>query len=507
MALRSDVEGYEGDPTGSFTSELGGLTYEGDPTGVEAPSVDTPSLNTRASFLGFQAPTSIQNALDMLGVQAPTSIQNALDMYGPVGTLTDPAKSMAAIAAHSLPGPAAVGIVGGQAIGWLADQISNWSEGVHAANVAGYEAGKEGYGVGSIEGNNYSVGPGFFGGRAITGNVPTGFTVDDHDKEVAAQQAVEDAIGSGGVDQSGKGGIGGLSAEQGMGWASGIEGDAPGDEGFGDAAGGWGEGYWAQGGAVGFNQGGITDTEIIRRFYEKEKNRLRQQEIMQRRYAELEPEKRLFSENRIPGGRTGSSKAVIPPGFFNRIPVGIELLQNYQRQQLTAYPDEVMKRYNLEQQKMRDNKRTVLKGIFNISNADKFMTDQLIKPEQLRASLIKAEQETTDNFARKFKNVQNSLGLGTTFTLSPDDLNARVNLDYTTGPNYRNFSGNVGIPLSDDTTVNVGAQRNLIEGGQDSTAYGAGLNTKLFDGVGSLGFNLRKNPGETYGGIKFEKRF
>ena len=288
--------------------------------------------------------------------------------------------------------------------------------------------------------------------------------------------------------------------------------DSGSDGGFGDADGGWGEGYWAQGGAVGFNQGGtnqdfqqITEgnAEIIRQFDEKEKNRLRQQEIRQQRYAELEPEERLFSETASPETRTSSSKAVIPPGFFKGVPVGIEVLQSFQRQQLTAWPDEVMKRHKLKQQAMRKNKQTVLKGIFKIPNARDFITDTLIKPEQLRASLIKAEQETTDEFARKFKNVQNSLGLGTTFTLSPDDLNARVNLDFKKNPRSRNISGNVDIPITDDTRVNIAAQRNLIEGGQDSTAYGAGVNTKVFDGVGSLGFNLRRNPRETYGGVEF----
>jgi hypothetical protein len=290
---------------------------------------------------------------------------------------------------------------------------------------------------------------------------------------------------------------------------------------------GYDEEDWAKGGAVGFDTGGMAvgrfgaymgdeddaaelaqvsaEQQNIQRFdeadYSRDEDADYQLEQFIKHQQELEPGERLFSQTASPETRTSSFKVVIPPGSFNRIPVGIEVLQNFQRQQLTAWPDEVMKRHKLKQQAMKKNKQTVLKGIFNISKAGKFMTDTLIKPEQLRASLIKAEQETTDEFARKFKNVQKSLGLGTTFTLSPRDLNAIVNADLIQGPNFRNFSGNVRIPLSGDTTVNVGAQRNLIEGGQDFNTYEAGVNTKL--GIGNLGINYKRNPRENYFGATF----
>ena len=138
------------------------------------------------------------------------------------------------------------------------------------------------------------------------------------------------------------------------------------------------------------------------------------------------------------------------------------------------------------------------------SELDKFLSLGYTLSEEKKSTKKKkkVEEKTKEN-EKKFSHVANSLGLGTTFTLSPDDLNARVNLDFKKNPRSRNISGNVDIPITDDTRVNIAAQRNLIEGGQDSTAYGAGVNTKVFDGVGSLGFNLRRNPRETYGGVKF----
>ena len=490
MALRSDVEGYEGDPTG-----------------VDAPGVNAPGVSLSSKDLGF--------ALDAVNYAGMANLGPSLGLPGTLAAAAvgyhnqasrdrdvlglDPDKTTVAgqLARSMVPGFAQKSLLG--RLGMLGPYqqsvydnapLSQLQEAAKQTQYQHmYDPEEQNLMSASELGWDYAIAdpdPSTSGaeGEGVAGvtlesdefSMDSGYDKDDDDPtdvdwDVDVDEDYDDDSGS--------------------------------DEGFGDAAGGWGEGYWAQGGAVGFNQGGVTDTEIIRRFDEKEKNRLRQQEIRQQRYAELEPEERLFSENRIPGGRTGSSKAVIPPGFFNRIPVGIEILQSYQRQQLTAWPDEVMKRYNLKQQAMRENKQTVLKGIFNISNAGRFMTNTLIKPEQFRASLIKSEQETTKENEKKFSHVANSLGLGTTFTLSPDDLNARVNLDFKKNPRSRNISGNVDIPITDDTRVNIAAQRNLIEGGQDSTAYGAGVNTKVFDGVGSLGFNLRRNPRETYGGVKF----
>lgn len=284
---------------------------------------------------------------------------------------------------------------------------------------------------------------------------------------------------------------------------------------------------WAEGGAVGFDTGGMAvgrfgaymgdeddaaelaqvsaEQENIRRFNEMEKNRQLQQEIRQDQFfksqQELEPGERLFSQTASPETRTSSSRAVIPAGFLNRnIPVGIEILQNFSKQ-LTGIPAEVMKRHNFKQQAIRKNKQDSLKITYKIDNARDFMTNTLIDPKEVRASLRRSEQETIDNFARKFKKVQKSLGLGTTFTLSPENLNAVVNADFTMQPNYRNLSGNVRIPLSDDTTVNVGAQRNLVEGGQDFNTYEGGVNTKV--GGGILGLNVRKNPRENYVGATF----
>ena len=284
---------------------------------------------------------------------------------------------------------------------------------------------------------------------------------------------------------------------------------------------------YARGGAVGFDTGGMAvgrfgaymgdeddaaelaqvsaEQETIRRFDEREKNRQLQQEIRQdqflKRQQELEPGERLFSQTASPETRTSSSRAVIPAGFLNRnIPVGIEVLQNFSKQ-LTGLPAEVMKRHNFKQQAIRKNKQDSLKITYKIDNAPDFITNTLVDAKEVRASLKRSEQETIDNFARKFKNVQKTLGFGTTLTLSPENLNAVVNADYTTSPNHRNFSGNVRIPLSDDTTVNVGAQRNLIEGGQDFNTYEAGVNKKL--GIGNLGINYKRNPRENYVGATF----
>ena len=237
-----------------------------------------------------------------------------------------------------------------------------------------------------------------------------------------------------------------------------------------------------------------------------EKNRQLEQEIMQdqflKRQLELEPGERIFAQTASHETRTIRSKAVIHAKFLNRnIPVGIEVLQNFSKQQLTSLPAEVMKRHNFKQQAIRKNKQDSLKITYKIDKAPDFITNTLIDPKEVRASLKKSKQETIDNFARKFKNVQKTLGFGTTLTLSPENLNAVLNADFTKGPNYRNLSGNVGIPLSDNTTVNVGAQRNLVEGGQDFNTYEGGVNTKV--GGGILGLNVRKNPRENYFGINF----
>ena len=313
-----------------------------------------------------------------------------------------------------------------------------------------------------------------------------------------------------------------------MDWDESEEGQAAADA-AADEESGFGESSdWNKGGAVGFDTGGMAvgrfgaymgdeddaaelaqvsaEQETIRRFDEMEKNRQLQQEIRQaqflKRQQELEPGERLFSETASPETRTSSSRAVIPPGFLNRnIPVGIEILQNFSKQQLTSLPAEVMKRHNFKQQAIRKNKQDSLKITYKINNAPDFITNTLVDAKEVRASLKRSKQETIDHFARKFKNVQKTLGFGTTLTLSPENLNAVLNADYTTSPNHRNFSGNVGIPLSDDTTVNVGAQRNLVEGGENFNTYEVGVNKKLGEGI--LGLNVRKNPRENYFGINF----
>tara|TARA_R100000781_G_scaffold1329_1_gene2152 strand:- start:2746 stop:4113 length:1368 start_codon:yes stop_codon:yes gene_type:complete len=247
---------------------------------------------------------------------------------------------------------------------------------------------------------------------------------------------------------------------------------------------------WAEGGAVGFSEGGI-------KFTPEEKD-----ERLKRLYGERGSfvENPFYTEKITPGTRNERTNI-----SFKGIPVGIEVLQNVRKQQLTAYPADVMENNKFKQQKIIESTRKTLKGTFKIDDARDFMIKNLLNPNEIRASVTKSEDEVTNENAEKLRRVANSFGFGTTLTLSPGDLNAIVNADFTTGPNYRNFSGNVGIPLSDDTTVNVGAQRNLIEGGQDFNTYEGGVNTKV--GGGILGLNVRKNPRENYFGINFNKRF
>ena len=243
---------------------------------------------------------------------------------------------------------------------------------------------------------------------------------------------------------------------------------------------------WAEGGAVGFSKGGI-------KFTPEESD-----ERLKRLYGERGSfvENPFYTEKITPGTRNERTNI-----SFKGIPVGIEVLQNYRQRQLTNYPADVMENNKFKQQKIIESTRKTLKGTFKIDDARDFMIKNLLNPNEIRASVTRSEDEVTNENAEKFRRVANSLGLGTTLTLFPDDLNARVNADFTTGPNYRNFSGNVGIPLSDDTTVNVGAQRNLIEGGQDFNTYEGGVNTKV--GGGILGLNVRKNPRENYVGATF----
>ena len=243
---------------------------------------------------------------------------------------------------------------------------------------------------------------------------------------------------------------------------------------------------WAEGGAVGFSEGGI-------KFTPEESD-----ERLKRLYGERGSfvENPFYTEKITPGTRNEKTNI-----SFKGIPVGIEVLQNYRQRQLTNYPADVMENNKFKQQKIIESTRKTLKGTFKIDDARDFMIKNLLNPNEIRASVTRSEDEVTNENAEKFRRVANSLGLGTTLTLSPENLNAVLNADYTTSPNHRNFSGNVRIPLSDDTTVNVGAQRNLIEGGQDFNTYEAGVNKKV--GGGILGLNVRKNPRENYVGATF----
>ena len=253
---------------------------------------------------------------------------------------------------------------------------------------------------------------------------------------------------------------------------------------------GYDEDDWAEGGAVGFSEGGI-------KFTPEEKD-----ERLKRLYGERGSfvENPFYTEKITPGTRNERTNI-----SFKGIPVGIEVLQNVRKQQLTAYPADVMENNKFKQQKIIESTRKTLKGTFKIDDARDFMIKNLLNPNEIRASVTKSEDEVTNENAEKLRRVANSFGFGTTLTLSPGDLNAIVNADFTTGPNYRNFSGSIGVPLSDDTTINVGAQRNLVEGGQDFNTYEGGVNTKV--GGGILGLNVRKNPRENYVGINFNKRF
>ena len=247
-----------------------------------------------------------------------------------------------------------------------------------------------------------------------------------------------------------------------------------------------------EGGYVGYDGGGFNNAELIN-------------EKLKRTYGNKGSfvETPFYSERRTP--RTRNESINIPPGSMpikGGIPVGIEVLQGYGKRLLTKHPAAVMKRYNLKNQKLIENKQTSIKAKYKFSDVPDFMAKTLIKPEEIRASHTSSEEEVTNENAEKLRRVAKSFGVGTTFTLSPENLKALVNLDFKTGLGFRNISGNVGIPLSEDTSVNVGARRNLIEGGKDSTSYDAGLNTKVFGGIGKLGINVRKTDQDNYIGGK-----
>ena len=264
--------------------------------------------------------------------------------------------------------------------------------------------------------------------------------------------------------------------------------DAQEDEesGFGESS------DWNEGGYVGYDGGGFNNAELIN-------------EKLKRTYGDQAFVKQTpnYSELVAPGQRARTIR--VPPGSMpikGGIPVGIEVLQGYGKRLLTKHPAAVMKRYNLKNQKLIENKQTSIKAKYKFSDVPDFMAKTLIKLEEVRASHTSSEEEVTNENAEKLRRVAKSFGVGTTFTLSPENLKALVNLDFSTGLGFRNISGNVGIPLSEDTRVNVGARRNLIEGGKDSTSYDAGLNTKVFGGIGKLGINVRKTDQDNYIGGK-----
>ena len=247
-----------------------------------------------------------------------------------------------------------------------------------------------------------------------------------------------------------------------------------------------------RGGYVGYDGGGFSNAELIN-------------EKLKRTYGDQGSfvETPFYSERRTP--RTRYESINIPPGSMpikGGIPVGIEVLQGYRKRLLTNHPAAVMERHNLKNQNMIENKQTSIKAKYKFYDVPDFMAKTLIKPEEVRASHTSSEEEVTNENAEKLRRVAKSFGVGTTFTLSPENLKALVNLDFRTGPDFRNISGKVDIPLSEDTSVNLAAQRNLIEGGQGSTSYDAGLNTKVFDGIGKLGINVRKTDQDNYIGGK-----
>jgi hypothetical protein len=228
--------------------------------------------------------------------------------------------------------------------------------------------------------------------------------------------------------------------------------------------------------------------------------------------------------------RTRNQSVTIPPTSIGNIDVGITLLKQEERRIITDIPKKIMELENLKGQERVDTKRAELKGIFKITETPDFMANTLIDPKEIRASRATTEQEVIDAAGEKIEENQKEWAAGITLALSPENLNAIVNADYADRGRFRNLRGDVRIPLSDDTSVNLGAQRNLIEGGPDSTSYNAGLNTvvlddynvnlgaqrnlieggpdstsfnaglntPVFDGIGNLGINYRRTPGDSY---------
>ena len=196
--------------------------------------------------------------------------------------------------------------------------------------------------------------------------------------------------------------------------------------------------------------------------------------------------------------RTRNQSITIPPTSIGNIDVGITLLENDTRRILSAIPAEIMKRENLKSQERVDTKRAELKGIFKITKTPDFMAGTLIDPKEVRVSMARTEQEVIDAAGKKIGKKAGQVAAGITLALDPDSLNAIVNANYAEKGPSRNLSGDVRIPLSDDTSVNLGAQRNLIEGCPDSTSFNAGLNTSVFDGIGNLGINYRRTPEDSY---------
>ena len=276
--------------------------------------------------------------------------------------------------------------------------------------------------------------------------------------------------------------------------------------------------YFAGGGYVGYEHGGMHLSP------EREDERLKE---IYGGGASLTQTPNYF-EKITP--RTRNQSVTIPPTSIGNIDVGITLLKQEERRIITDIPKKIMELENLKGQERVDTKRAELKGIFKITETPDFMANTLIDPKEIRASRATTEQEVIDAAGEKIKENQKEWAAGITLALSPENLNAIVNADYADRGRFRNLRGDVRIPLSDDTSVNLGAQRNLIEGGPDSTSYNAGLNTvvsddynvnlgaqrnlieggpdstsfnaglntPVFDGIGNLGINYRRTPGDNY---------
>jgi len=176
--------------------DIGPVGYEPvsmatDPAAMASYAVEDFGAIGGANQAEVNANLASQNAQAAYSNQNPSMFSALSDVFDqPIGTTIDNVLTSA-----TTPSNLVGSLTGSAALGQIAKQMGQYNVGNLAYDRAMELQRVPGYSTGQIDGQMFSISPGLFGGRAISGVVPDWFDIDTAEKMSAVQAGLDPATG------------------------------------------------------------------------------------------------------------------------------------------------------------------------------------------------------------------------------------------------------------------------------------------------------------------------